>query len=189
MASIISVDDFYTLDDSPSPPHNPDQIANAILVATAKIENLCGRVFEIAPSPASVVETLNGNGSCRIYTKQAPVTAVTKIEYWDGTTWQEYELTMYPYTFKADSNIIYFTEGHRFDRGFQNIRVTFTYGYDAFPDDLQWACFIFAKHAIFSANKHGFAQQSDGEQNFQYRDDKAALEAAMAVVLRYKTVW
>lgn len=189
--AIITTDDYEVYDALPSPTENEEQIAAAIGLATKVMEEEAGgRTFALdgEPSPLDNVETLNGEKAGRIWTKDAPIQAVSKIEYWDGTVWQEYDSVTYPYTHKPGSNCIYFTGGHKFYRGWQNIRVTFEYGFDTdYPDDLKLACYQIAKHIVNEADRQGVMIQSDGEQKFHYRDKLP--ELAVKVARRYKTVW
>jgi hypothetical protein len=188
---IITIDEYETYDNLPSPTESEGQITAAIGLATALIEEEAGgRTFALngEPSPLDNVETLNGKETCRVWTKDAPIQAVSKIEYWDGTAWQEYDSTTYPYAFIPDSNCVYFTNGHKFYRGWRNIRVTFEYGFDgACPDDLKLACYQIAKHIVNEADRQGILIQSDGEQKFHYRDKLP--ELAMKIAHRYRTVW
>jgi len=194
MANIITITEYREYDDSPSPMANESQIMVAIELATAIIEKMTGRTYEVlgspSPSPESyeVIEILNGNGTNRIYTHNAPITAVSKVEYWNGTKWEEYDSVTYPYTFKTDSNIIYFTEGHKFYTAWQNIRVTFEYGYtDEFPDDLKLACYLITKHIVLEAERLNIKSQSDGEQSFSYDHNLPPL--AKQLIARYKTTY
>ena len=190
MADLITLSEYRTYDDAPSPAENDTQITNAIDLATSYIEEKTGRVFELAdnPSPIDAVETLDGNGTARLYTRNGPLVAVTLLEYWDGTAWQTYDSITYPSTFKTGSNIIYFTLGHKFYKGYQNIRTTFTYGYTtSFPKDLQLACYQLAKYIIQEAGQQGLTRQEDGEQNFWY--DHAMPAQALEIIKRYKQVW
>ncbi|MFA7286912.1 MAG: hypothetical protein WC052_04615 [Patescibacteria group bacterium] len=191
MGNIITLDEYRDYDDLPSPAENEDQIGVCITLATAYIESKTGRTFEIdqpSPSPHDAIEILNGNGTCRLYTHNAPVTGITKLEYWDGQAWQEYDIVSYPYTYKDSSNIIYFTEGHRFIKGWQNTRVTFEYGFDAaMPTDLKQACYQLAKHFVLEADRLGINSQSDGEQTFSY--EHAVPKFVAEIIQRYKTAY
>lgn len=190
MAAIITLAEYREYDDLPSPAENETQISAAINSAVAYIEKVTGRVFEIAdnPSPNDALEILDGRGSLRTCTRNSPITAVSKLEYWDGTAWQEYDSTTYPYTFKTGSNIVYFTNGHRFYKGWQNIRVTFEYGYTTvLPDDLKYACYLIAKHHAMEAERLSITHQNDGEQSFTYTH--TIPKEATAIIMRYRTVW
>lgn len=190
MTNIITLDEYRDFDDLPSPAENETQVNIAILSATAYIEKETGRVFELAgaPSPSDTVEILDGKGTSRLFTHQAPVTAVSKLEYWDGTAWQEYDIVSVPYLFKANSNIVYFTQGHRFLDGYQNTRVTFEYGYDTvLPTDLKIACYQLAKFFVTEAERQGINRQADGDQTFWYTHTLP--ENAVKTVRLYKTVW
>jgi len=190
MADIITLSEYKVYDDAPSPAENDNQINAAIDLATSYIEEKSGRTFEIAdnPSPNDSVETLDGNGTSRLYTHDAPVTAVSKIEYWNGSVWTEFDAVSQPYTFKTGSNIVRFTGGHTFFKGYQNIRVTFEHGFtDSFPDNLKLACYQIAKHIVNEAERQGVANQNDGEQTFTY--SHTVPKMATEIIARYKTVW
>ena len=190
---IISHEEYHAFDDLPSPIEDEDQetqITAAIKLATSYIEEKTGREYYVAndPSPNDVIEILDGNGSSRLYTRNAPIIVVSKIEYWTGTQWDEYDSTSYPYTYKVDSNIVYFTQGHKFFKGYQNIRVTFEFGYDTeLPHDLKLACYLITKHIIMESVRLGITSQTTGEQTFSYEHSMDS--QAMEIIARYKTVW
>jgi hypothetical protein len=189
---IISLDDYKIIDDTPSPIDNDEQIEAAIVVASDWIENLTGRTFEIlsaspSPSPTSTIEILDGKNSIRLFTNNGPVTAIDKIEYWDGSDWFEYDTVSFPYTFKTGSNCIYFTLGHRFYKGYQNIRVTYSYGYETIPQDLAYACYLLTRHILNESERSGIRSQADGEQRFDYDHEIPA--EINKIIIRYKTKW
>ena len=187
MANIISISEYHTYDDAPSPSENDAQIAVLIEAATAYIEAITGRTFLlVASSPVDTTEILNGNNTHRLYSHNAPIISITSIEYWDGTQWLEYDSTTYPYTFKANSNIVYFTNGHKFYKGYRNIKLTFEHGYiSAFPNNLKYACFRIAQYFILEADRQGLKIQSDGEQSFHYAHNFP--KEALSIIWRYKT--
>lgn len=187
MTSILTVAQYRDFDDLPSPAENDDQISKAITTAINIINNRTGRTFYAGASPLDATEVLNGKGTKRIFTVNSPIQSLDSLEYWDGTQWVEYDSTTYPYTFKSDSNLIYFTQGHKFYKGFRNIRVTFTYGYDdsGFPEELQYACYLIAKYIVVEAERLGIDRQTDGEQSFWYNHSFPT--KAKEIIARYKT--
>ena len=190
---IITLSEYKSYDDVPSPSDGDNQIDFAIDLSTSLIEKRTGRVFQLGdnPSPIDVLETINGLGTKRLFVRQSPVIEVSKIEYYDGTQWQEQTAIEAPRTFKPDSNIIYFTDGFKAHKGYENWRVTYTYGYlVSLPNDLKFACYKIAKWIIDESNRQGMRNQSDGEQSFEYfAYNKNLPEEAVGVVERYKTVW
>ena len=191
---ILSLIDYKILDDSPSPNANDEQIEAAINSATATIENLTGRTFAVlsaspspSPSPTFTEEILNGKGSLRLFTDNGPITAIDSIAYWDGSAWAEYDAVSYPYTFKANSNCVYFTLGHRFYKGYQNIKISYSYGYETVPQDLVYACYLLTRHILNEAERSGIRSQGDGEQRFDYDHDVPA--EINKIIIRYKTKW
>jgi len=188
MANLITVEEYEVFDNTPSPIENTAQIEQAITSAMKVVEAKAGRTFElIGPSPVDIVEVLDGKGVGRLFVHNTPLVTITKIEYWSGTLWYEYELVTCPYTFKPGSNAVYFTEGHKFFKGYQNIRITYSYGYTAFPDDLRWACYAITKYFVDQAERQGISSQQDGEQNFSYKDELPI--QAVKTIMRYKTGW
>lgn len=201
MAMLISVDRYNDFDNAPSPLTNSDQIQVAIKAASQIIEIRTGRTFVVlslspSPSPVATIEILNGVGSPRIFTHNAPIVTVDKIEWWDGIAWQEYDAVSYPFQIKANSNCIYFTNqsawasGFAFYKGFQNIRVTYSYGYDTeLPQDLQQACYMLAKMMIDDVTYSNLQSQADGEQSFTYFHDRRLPAVVESVIARYRTVY
>lgn len=191
--NIITLAEYKTFDDLPSPNSNNSQIDSAIDNATSIIEEQTGRTFELSdnPSPIDVTETINGNGTKRLYVRQSPIVEVSKIEYYDGVSWQEVTTIEAPRTIKPGSNIIYFTDGFKFFKGYENWRLTYTYGYsNSLPNDLKQACYKIAKWIIDESNRQGMRTQADGEQNFEYfAYSKNLPETSVEIVRRYKTVW
>ncbi len=200
MANIITIAEYHIYDNLPSPTANDDQISAHIVLTTADIEEKTGRVFELAgsPSPIDTVEVLNGTGTFRIYTRNAPIISVSKVEYFDGIQWVEYDTDTYTYVFKANSNVVHFTDGTKFIQAYQNTRVTFQYGFaSSMPDDLKLACYIYTKQGVMISDQLGLKSQSDGEQSFAYketggtdgrgiqRDERLML--ADKIISRYKT--
>lgn len=192
---IITLAEYKAFDDSPSPLANDTQVEAAIDAATAWIENYTGRVFEIAdnPSPVEEVDELTGTGTSRIYTRQAPVTAVTSIHYWDGDSWEEMESTQYDFTFDEGTNIVRFTDGTTFHQasnniGFRNWKITYEYGYTAsLPNDLKFACYLLTRYLITEGEYITVTYQMNGEQAFTYRHEMPPF--IVAVLRRFRTVW
>lgn len=199
---LISVSEYNEFDNAPSPLLNSDQITAAIEAATYIIETRTGRTFVVlsaspSPSPVDTVEIVNGLGCPRVYTHNAPIISVSKLEWWDGMNWQEYDDTSYPRQVKANSNIIYLTnqsswavQGFTFYKGYQNIRITYTYGYeDELPKDLQYACYLLAKHMLEEVEQGNIQTQTDGEQSYTYFKKEKLPVAIEAIIARYRLVF
>lgn len=190
---IITLSEYKKYDSVPSPSDIDTQIDQAIDLSTSLIEERTGRIFELgdSPSPIDILETINGLGTKRLFVRQSPIIDVSKVEYYDGTAWQEVTLIEAPRTFKPDSNIVYFTDGYIPFKGYENWRITYTYGYlISLPNDLKFACYKIAKWIIDESHRQGMRNQADGEQSYEYfAYNKNLPEEAVSVVERYKTVW
>jgi hypothetical protein len=196
MADIITLQEYEDFDGMTSPYDSDEQsvIEQAIDNATAFIEDETGgRTFTntaLDPSPTDVVEIINvGGGATRLYVKNSPIQGVTDIEYWDGTQWVQIDSVANPYTFKPGSRIVYFINGYKPFKSWQQWRVTYTYGFDDdFPQKLKWACYIVAKHFKNMTERQGINVQQDGEQNFTYGSPafKGIPKEALTVIRRFK---
>jgi hypothetical protein len=92
------------------------------------------------------VEYLNGNGRKFITPKQYPITAITKIEVFDGLdsnnvdvweTWtkgDEYQRVL------IEDEVSITLDGAIFPKGTQNIRLTYVAGYSSIPNGIKKAC-------------------------------------------------
>lgn len=187
---LITISEYIVMDDSPSPLSNENQVSTMITKATSYIEKKTGQLFYYdspspSPSPLETVEIISGKGSTRLYVKNSPIVSITKIEYWNTTEWYELSIVTYPYVFKNDSYIIYSQDGFTFWEGYQNWRVTYTYGYmsESYPEDLKYACYLLTKYFLQRVDRQGLQSQTDGEQSFTY--DKAVPKEATEIIARY----
>lgn len=194
MADIITVAEYEDYDGLPSPVEiqTKTDITNAITNATAVIEDETGgRTFVVAdPSPSvhdltELAEIVDGRNAKRIYVKNGPIQSVSKIEYWDGDEWQEITYVSQPFTFKPNTHIVYYQDGSKFSSGYQNYRVTYSYGFDNdFPQKLKYACYLIAKSIYNLSNRQGITTQQDGEQNWNYSHD--APKMAVDIIAKYR---
>lgn len=191
MSNLITVAEYEDYDQlvSPVDAQTEADITAAISNATAYIEQETGgRTFKIAdlsPSGDEAAEVVNGRGQIRIYTKNGPVASVSKLEYWDGDEWQEITYNEHEYTFKPNSHVIYFQDGMKFHSGYQNWRITYSYGYDtSFPQELKYAAYVMAKHFYNETNRQGIATQQDGEQNWNYTHKIP--DSAITIIHKYR---
>lgn len=185
--ALITINEYYTYDGMVSPYDTAEtaKITQAITVASALIEKMCGgRDLDANASPVEEIAIVNGKGTARLYMPNAPVLGVTKIEYWDGDEWEEVNATNDAYTFKPNSRIVYFTEGYKAWSGYQNWRVTYTYGWTSVPEDLQYACYVVAKLIRDESERQNVNTQTTGEQSFAYSHKIPA--QALEIINRYK---
>jgi uncharacterized phiE125 gp8 family phage protein len=85
----------------------------------------------------SYTESRNGTGGTRMSLANYPVTAVASLSI-DGTTIPvSTDYTVNGYVFDSQQIML---RGYRFNRGFQNVVLTYTAGYVAVPAELEQAC-------------------------------------------------
>jgi uncharacterized phiE125 gp8 family phage protein len=101
--------------------------------ASALIESYCSRVF----ARATYTETRNGNGGSRLFLANSPVSAVSAVAI-DGQT---IPAASGPLTtgYAFDAGVIYL-RGYCFNRGVQNVTVSYTAGFATVPADVAQAC-------------------------------------------------
>jgi uncharacterized phiE125 gp8 family phage protein len=124
-----------------------DAVINYLIPkASAFLERQCSRIF----ASATYSETRNGNGADSMGLRQIPVTAVASVSV-DGVS-----IPAAPDAvstgFVFDEDTLYIRRGNRglsspfggvplcFNRGIQNIALSYTAGYATIPDDLVQAC-------------------------------------------------
>jgi len=169
---MITITEYAEFANKSLPLENEAQVEALIEMATEVIEKEIDRdLYACSPSPFDIVETFNGNGAFRMWTRNAPIDIVDSLEYWSGTEWQDVsELGM---TFEWDETTgkVWFPERYVFHKGVDNWRITYSYGFaDGIPADLKYACFLLIQYLIDSPQRKGIRSQSDGEQSFTYTD-------------------
>lgn len=111
-----------------------DFFERLIISVTARMETMCNRQFTLDTYTNELHDGSDLFGSLRtqLITKNAPISAVSKIEYKAGTNtspnWTEYSADDYDVDY--DTGIIYFPLG--LERGKRNIRITYTAGWDGY---------------------------------------------------------
>jgi hypothetical protein len=121
---------------------NDEKLRSAALIASSLIERLCERDL----SAATKVETLYGNGSCWLFPRRTPITAVSSCVV-DGSS---VPVTFEPERIKrTDSGIFEYQKA---------VTITFTAGYAKLPEDVVHAAKLTAQ-AIYNSPAY--------DQNFQ----------------------
>lgn len=115
-------------------------LQSCINASVAEIEDICRRKL----TSGSYTEYLNGNNKHEIHLRHYPVIAVTSITYFDGyETWDD--LFIGGDTIEDSSilipqtNTLKLLKGYSFYKGCNNIKITYTAGYDEddSPEDIQ----------------------------------------------------
>jgi len=185
---MITIAEYARFANKSVPLDNETQIEALIDVATEIMEREIDRdLYACSPSPLDVVETFNGRGSFRVWTKQAPIDDVTTVEYWTGTEWQDVSELNMTFEFDSTTGKIWFTERYVFHEGVDNWRITYSYGFtEGIPEDLKYACYLLTKHLIDHPNRQGIMSQSDGEQSFTYGSDENLPKRYVDILANYK---
>lgn len=118
---------------------NDTLIDRYVSIASLWIEGQCGREFKQQPYSAQIYD---GSGEDLLYTRHAPISVVASIEYRAGQTWTAEvftanDLSLYD---KDEQGRIRWIDGRAWPCGDDNVRLTYTAGYDPIPYDLQHAC-------------------------------------------------
>lgn len=163
-------------------PSNTLQIENAIAASSDYIENRLGFDLSIAVSPIHETWQFSGTGSRLVFTEIAPVTDVESIEYWNGSLWYNVDDYGYDWTYN-DNGKIWFTDGNKFHKGFENWRIVYQWGYTTLPADLKEAACMMTDHFLHLAKHPAVRDQADGEQTFTY--DRKIPAIANQIIMRY----
>lgn len=147
-----------------------DTVIDALITqASAAIERECNRIFGVT----SYTEQYDGTDTALVLTlRQYPVVSVTDVR--DDAA-REFAATSVidstNYYVDTAAGIIRF-DGWRLQRGYGNIRVTYSAGYSTVPSDIQLAC-----HKLMGAFFN------------QRRDDGQATAALGMVTYNYQAAW
>lgn len=132
-------------------------------------------------SRAYADEVFDGSGGTTMRLRQYPITAVSAVSYWNGTSWEAQALTDLIIVGGLADRI---SLRGAFPRGFQNVKVSYTAGYIVVPAKIRQAC----REALMLLYKQrdkqlaGIASQSfPGGQTVTYRNDHAIAEARKAL--------
>lgn len=191
MNQIVTLNDYMvhmgltTLD-------NESRVAEAIRQAIAYAETFCGRTFAVVPTTHQW--EFSGTNGYRLFTPNAPIQSVDKVEYWNGTDWEEFDAVSYTPYVDPSHDFIAFREQYKWTAGIANWRVTYTYGYlGAIPADLKRAILQIAQgYARVASVPPDVKSQSDAEQTITYRDmsdTKAVTPEADAILRGYRRLY
>lgn len=140
--------------------------------ASQQIEKYTGRQW-ITPGEAAD-EIFSGNGKEGIYSVNVPIVAISSLSYRsgsDGSDWTSVT-SDWVYANDAAAGRIYFTDGNIFEDGFQNWKLSYTYGYaiTAIPPDMKMACAFIAAliKKQFESQIIGVSAKSFGDQTTTY---------------------
>lgn len=118
-------------------PEKDDRIEALINAVSARFETYCDRTF----LSSNYTEYHDGDGHGVIYTKQYPLTSVSGI--WDDMDWNWEDNTLVDSTSYriVDDNCVVFKSGSFLPGIYrQNIKISYTAGYETVPYDLVIAC-------------------------------------------------
>lgn len=160
-----------------------DLVAQMIDQASRILMTECHRVF--IPS-SEVAEIFDGTDSREYYTKQSPITAISEVAQWDGTSFDAMSIDTYAYAFTSEQRTsrVYFTEGVKFVRGQDNYQVTYTYGWTrtTLPADLKAACAVLTAWLLRQQDKLGVASVSIGggsTTSYNFKEYPIAIQGAI----------
>lgn len=185
---MITIAEYAEFANKTLPLDNQAQVLVLIDAATETMEKEIDRdLYAVSPSPLDTVETFDGNGKFRIWTKQAPIDTVDSIEWFDGTNWNDVDDYSMAYEYEQTTGKVWFTERYTFHKGVDNWRITYSYGFtDGIPDDLKYACFLLTKYYSDKQSRQGIKSQSDGEQSFTYELDADVPKDYTRILAKYR---
>lgn len=152
--------------------------------ATEQIENYCNRRF----TETVYTEIYSGDGNQFLFLRNAPVTALTKIEFmtgdYDDPAWDAYESEFYNIdtTYTGGSTMSNDNSGVVYNRvsfykGFNNIRVSYVAGYSTIPSDVSESCVDLVSYLYKAKNSKGIKSESLGDRSVTY-DTGATVKSA-----------
>lgn len=163
-----------------------DAALNALITNTsAAIENFCNRSF----AQAVYTDTYNGTGKSVLYLREGPITAVASVSVDGVAIPPASSATSYGYTF--DDSMLYIRAGgtcERFNKGVQNVVVSYTAGYVATPQDvnqacIEWVAWKYAKRTRIDEKSQTLGAQQT--QAYDLSDMPASVRSALMSYVRF----
>jgi uncharacterized phiE125 gp8 family phage protein len=156
-----------------------DLLDDLIAYASERIESYCARRF----ASEDVTEYIDGPGTTELVLARRPVTELTSVrldasrEFPEESELDESELVLH-----AESGVLE-RDGAVFPRGASNVRVEYTAGHAAVPEDLALAAIKLAAawYAHARSGADGFDRETLGGYSAEY--EHAALPADVAAIL------
>lgn len=148
---------------------------------SAAIESYCNRTF----ASASYTETRNGQGGWRLFLANGPVTAVASVSV-DGVSIPAAPDALSS-GYVVDQNTVYL-RGYCFNRGVQNVTVTYTAGFASVPGDVAQACIECVASHFAKRDRIDKASETLGtQQTISY--SQADMPAAVKTALKQRIWW
>ncbi len=139
------------------------QIQTALEIASAEIRN-GRRVF----SPVTgTVEAIDGHNAQSVLTSRyhLPVTAVTLVEEFNGSTYTTVDATDYQWT---PSGVIERLNWRCWPGYLAGVRVTYNHGYDILPRDVAGVCLRLAARLLANPGGSAVLRETLGDASVEY---------------------
>lgn len=173
LASIDALGDFMGKDFDPTDAH----ALRALDSASALIRGECGQTFELVEDDTA---NLNGTGRRELLLPAWPVTDVTQITIDDDLLTSDDD-------FRFSSAGVLTLVGACWPKGWDNIVVVYSHGYEAVPDDVEALCLEVAARALL--NPLSAITEQAGSYQGQYAPDVAPLTPFdKALLARYRSI-
>lgn len=181
MADLITADDLTA--SCPTLAVRSD-LARLVSSASQAVERYCNRTFAVD----TYTERHDGRGLSRIWLRQRPVVSVAAVSS-DG-----YDLDNTSgdaWTFNPDTGELLWSNGlddprfaARFARGFRNVEVTYTAGFDPIPEPVATAVILTARWLADRMNASGaFQSERIGDYSYTLATQAGVLSDAAEMLL------
>lgn len=159
---------------------NDAVLSKLITNVSAAIESFCNRTF----ASASYTENRNGLGGNRLFLANGPVSAVASVAV-DGQAIPAAVGTGDGFLF--DETTVYL-RGYCFNRGVQNVAVSYTAGFAAVPADVAQACIELVASHFAKRDRIDKASETLGtQQTISY--SQADMPASVKTALKQRVWW
>lgn len=136
-------------------------LQRVITATSVEIQNIIGRNIK----SASYVATFDGRGRSRIMMPNSPITAVASVSILLGAT----QVPIQPRSlgqpgFFWSDKFVYVDPPYRFEKGMQNVIISYTAGLATVPSDIEQACLTLVKTVMDSSNYSAALQKAKSGQ-------------------------
>lgn len=163
-----------------------DALINALIPqASAQIENYCNRTF----AQASYSETRNGNNASSMFLRQVPIVSVASLSVDGVAIAASPDPQTFGYVFDEDTIYIRGCRSGaptRFERGVQNVAISYSAGFSAIPADVAQACIELIAWKRAKRNRIDKRSETLGQQQTQAYDLSDMPASVKSVINSYR---
>lgn len=158
---------------------NDALLARLITSASQRIQTIINRTI----LSDDYEEVRDGTGGVLLVTREYPITEVSAVDV-DGVAVGQGNALLPGF---YHNNVAVILNGRQFTKGYGNVRISYTAGYESIPSDLEQACIEIVAYAFKGRDRIGLSSKGLAGETTSYLTSEIP-DSARAVINRYMRV-